>query len=185
MSLSKTLSQRSGDKCELCGAENDLAAQEVSGSDQIGDASTVAACIKCRDEINGDTLDMNHWRCLNDCMWSQVPAVQVVAYRMLHRLAGEGWAQDLLEMMYLEEDTKKWADAGLIEVEKTLDVNGTELKKGDNVTVIKDLPVKGSSQVIKQGTMVRGISLADDPTLISGKANGQSMYLIAAYCRKK
>ncbi|TOO78308.1 PhnA domain-containing protein, partial [Vibrio parahaemolyticus] len=62
----------------------------------------------------------------------------------------------------------------------------TELKKGDDVTVIKDLPVKGTNQVIKQGTVIRGISLGDDPKLISGKANGgQSMYVIAEYCRKK
>ncbi|WP_031842002.1 PhnA domain-containing protein, partial [Vibrio parahaemolyticus] len=54
------------------------------------------------------------------------------------------------------------------------------------VTVIKDLPVKGTNQVIKQGTVIRGISLGDDPKLISGKANGgQSMYVIAEYCRKK
>ncbi|WP_226391371.1 PhnA domain-containing protein [Penaeicola halotolerans] len=39
---------------------------------------------------------------------------------------------------------------------------------------------------MKQGTVIRGISLGDDPKLISGKANGgQSMYVIAEYCRKK
>ncbi|MDF5281313.1 alkylphosphonate utilization protein, partial [Vibrio parahaemolyticus] len=47
-------------------------------------------------------------------------------------------------------------------------------------------PVKGTNQVIKQGTVIRGISLGDDPKLVSGKANGgQSMYVIAEYCRKK
>jgi protein PhnA len=43
------------------------------------------------------------------------------------------------------------------------DSNGTVLNEGDNVTVIKDLKVKGSSITIKRGTMVRGIHLTDHP----------------------
>jgi len=41
------------------------------------------------------------------------------------------------------------------------DANGTELKDGDSVTVIKDLKVKGSSGVVKVGTKVRNIRLVD------------------------
>ena len=37
------------------------------------------------------------------------------------------------------------------------DSNGTELQNGDNVTVIKDLKVKGSSDVLKRGTQYKGI----------------------------
>lgn len=44
------------------------------------------------------------------------------------------------------------------------DSNGTELKEGDNVTLIKDLKVKGTSTTLKRGTMVRGIHLTDDPS---------------------
>lgn len=47
---------------------------------------------------------------------------------------------------------------------KTVDSNGTELQDGDSVTVIKDLPVKGSSTVIKRGTLIKRIALTDDPT---------------------
>jgi protein PhnA len=43
------------------------------------------------------------------------------------------------------------------------DSNGAILAEGDNVTVIKDLKVKGSSAVIKRGTVVRGIHLTDNP----------------------
>lgn len=39
------------------------------------------------------------------------------------------------------------------------DANGTELKDGDTVTVIKDLKIKGSSNVVKVGTKVKGIRL--------------------------
>ncbi len=46
------------------------------------------------------------------------------------------------------------------------DSNGTLLKEGDSVTVIKDLKVRGSSSVIKRGTMVKNIKLTDDPSEI-------------------
>jgi protein PhnA len=42
------------------------------------------------------------------------------------------------------------------------DSNGAELQNGDNVTVIKDLKVKGSSDVIKRGTLYKGIRLIED-----------------------
>jgi protein PhnA len=42
----------------------------------------------------------------------------------------------------------------------TRDSNGTELKDGDNVTLIKDLKVKGSGGItLKRGTMIKGIRL--------------------------
>lgn len=41
------------------------------------------------------------------------------------------------------------------------DANGTILQDGDDVTVIKDLKVKGSSSGIKVGTKVKGIRLVD------------------------
>lgn len=39
------------------------------------------------------------------------------------------------------------------------DSNGNQLNDGDSVTVIKDLKVKGTSETIKRGTLVRGIRL--------------------------
>lgn len=47
------------------------------------------------------------------------------------------------------------------EKSKTFDAHGNELVDGDSVTVIKDLKIKGSSSVVKQGTIVRGISIVD------------------------
>ena len=46
------------------------------------------------------------------------------------------------------------------------DSNGTTLVEGDTVAVIKDLKVKGSSSVVKRGTLFKGIHLSDDPELI-------------------
>ncbi|PHP67568.1 PhnA protein [Zhengella mangrovi] len=46
------------------------------------------------------------------------------------------------------------------------DSNGALLAEGDSVSVIKDLKVKGSSSVVKRGTVFKGIHLSDDPELI-------------------
>ena len=65
----------------------------------------ILICSTCHEQINEpDKVDVNHWRCLNDSMWSQVPAVQVMAWRMLTRLSSEGWPQDLLDMLYLDDE---------------------------------------------------------------------------------
>ncbi|ATU92789.1 alkylphosphonate utilization protein [Phyllobacterium zundukense] len=39
------------------------------------------------------------------------------------------------------------------------DSNGTELQDGDSVTLIKDLKVKGTSETIKRGTLIKNIRL--------------------------
>ncbi|MDV7103496.1 PhnA domain-containing protein [Vibrio sp. TH_r3] len=188
MSTEATLLERCNSACELCGSTTTLTPYIVAPHSQVTVDHAIMLCKTCQNQIDEpDTADANHWRCLNDSMWSQVPPVQVTAWRQLKRLSDTtDWANDLLEMMYLEEDIAKWAEIGMDDDdEKPRDVNGVELKKGDDVTVIKDLPVKGTNQVIKQGTVIRGISLGDDPRLVSGKANGQSMFVIAEFCRKK
>ncbi|CCN50071.1 putative PhnA, Uncharacterized Zn-ribbon-containing protein involved in phosphonate metabolism [Vibrio nigripulchritudo MADA3029] len=185
MSTESTLLGRCGSKCELCASDSSLEAYAVAPHANVTVDHAIMLCGTCLNEID-EPKDINHWRCLNDSMWSPVAPVQVMAWRQLKRLSSESWAQDALDMIYLEDDVAKWAEIGMDDdAEKPRDVNGVELKKGDDVTVIKDLPIKGSSQVIKQGTVVRGIGLTDDPKHIQGKANGQAMYIIAEYCRKK
>ncbi|MDO8876077.1 MAG: alkylphosphonate utilization protein [Pseudolabrys sp.] len=51
------------------------------------------------------------------------------------------------------------------------DSNGTKLSEGDSVTVIKDLKVKGSSTVLKRGTMIRNIHLTDNEDEIEGRTD--------------
>ena len=43
------------------------------------------------------------------------------------------------------------------------DSNGAELSDGDSVTLIKDLKVKGTSQTLKRGTLVKNIRLTAKP----------------------
>ena len=133
---------------------------------------------------------VNHWRCLNDSMWSQVPAVQVMAWRMLNQLRSEGWAQDLLDMLYLDDQTMAWAQAGGAEPSdedgvKHLDSNGALLEAGDTVTLIKDLNVKGGGFTAKRGTAVRGISLVpDNAEQIEGRVSGQQIVILTKFVKK-
>src|SRR5437773_1725500 len=54
---------------------------------------------------------------------------------------------------------------------KVRDSNGALLAEGDSVTLIKDLKLKGSSTVLKRGTVIRNIHLTDDPDEIEGRTD--------------
>jgi protein PhnA len=64
------------------------------------------------------------------------------------------------------------------------DANGNVLQDGDAVVLIKDLKVKGSSQVIKQGTKVRGIRVVGGDHDIEGKVDGSAMMLKSQFLKK-
>ncbi|WP_026836576.1 PhnA domain-containing protein [Gillisia sp. JM1] len=191
MSTEQELFQRSGSKCELCGATEDPQIYEVPESPTKGTDSAILACYTCKEQLEDpEKVEANHWRCLNDSMWSTIPAVQVVAWRMLTKLKNEGWPQDLLDMMYMEEDVKEWAKANEVAdpSAKTIvhrDSNGVILEAGDSVVLIKDLKVKGSSMVAKQGTAVRRISLDhENAEYIEGRVDGQQIVIITQYVKK-
>ncbi|MGV8946171.1 MAG: PhnA domain-containing protein [Lutibacter sp.] len=190
MEISKKLEVRSGSKCELCGSTDDLSAYEVQPS-KGNDDGKIVVCATCINQIeNPDAVESNHWRCLNDSMWSEVPAVQVMAWRMLTRLKAEGWPQDLLDMLYLDEETLAWAKAsgeGETESDKLVhrDSNGVILEAGDTVVLIKDLPVKGSSMIAKRGTAVRRISLVhENAEHIEGKVDGIQIVILTKFVKK-
>ncbi|MFI3246632.1 MAG: PhnA domain-containing protein [Ferrimonas sp.] len=192
MAVLKALTERSGNQCELCTATDDLRVIDIPPSAGADSDKAVLVCATCAAQIEDtDHLDANHWRCLNDAMWSQVPAVQVMAYRQLKMLANQGqsWAQDLLDMLYLDEETQSWADLVVATVEAQqgeacVDELGVKLAAGDNVYIIKDLDVKGSSLTAKRGTTVRGISLTNNPEHIEGRVNGQRIVILSKYVRK-
>lgn len=191
MSVLQQLQDRSGSTCELCGATNNLKIYEVPPVSTRGIDESLLACEKCIGQVeNPDTTDANHWRCLNDSMWSEHDTVKVVAWRMLSRLKSEGWSQDLLDMIYLEDEALKWAKAtgeGEEEGDKIIhrDVNGVVLQNGDSVVLIKDLKVKGSSLVAKQGTAVRRISLdRENAEFIEGKVGPTLTVIITKYVKK-
>jgi len=191
MSLERDLSKRAENKCELCGSEENLSIFTIPDSPTEGLKANILLCATCKEQIEDETKrDPNHWRCLNDSMWSTIPAVQVMAWRMLQRLKSEGWPQGLLDMMYMEDETREWAKASGDGVDKSnaivhRDSNGNILEAGDSVVLIKDLKVKGSSMVAKQGTAVRRISLDhENETYIEGKVDGQQIVIITDFVKK-
>ncbi|MFT6028744.1 MAG: protein PhnA [Oleiphilaceae bacterium] len=189
MASESDLKDRCGGSCELCASSDSLVVYQVPDSEGRGDAD-VMICSHCLGNIqsNLEEMNVNHWRCLSESMWSTVPVVQILAWRVLKRISAETWAQDLLDMLYLEELALEWAEAGVannqLDVELTRDSNGAILKAGDNVTVIKDLNVKGSSMVAKRGTVVRGISLSDNPEHIEGRVNGARIVILTCFVKK-
>jgi protein PhnA len=64
------------------------------------------------------------------------------------------------------------------------DANGTTLVDGDTVVLIKDLKLKGSSDVLKQGTKVRNIRLVDGDHEIDCRIDGSAMALKACFVKK-
>ena len=196
MSTEKELHIRSESKCELCAGTEALAVYEVPPESNGTVEQSVLACSTCKVQIESpEKMDPNHWRCLNDSMWSQFPAVQVIAWRMLSRLSNEGWPQDLLDMLYLDDELLTWAQAtgeglsddSLIDDTTVIhkDSNGAVLEAGDTVTLIKDLTVKGANFTAKRGTAVRKISLVhDDAKQIEGRVEGQHIVILTEFVKK-
>ncbi len=181
--IDQALLDRSGSKCELCGSENDLCEYIVEPKDE-----KILVCATCNEQLQDNSkLDETHMYCLSDAMWSEVDAVKVVSFRIFSIMKN----QDMLDMMYLEDDLKQWAEAGLPDEpdEDALvyrDANGVILNAGDTVVIIKDLPVKGAGFTAKQGVAVRNIGLVPgDETHIEGRVNGVKIHLKTCFLKKQ
>jgi len=189
MSIEKELSLRSGSSCEICGSKEGLEVLNVEPNEGRTVHTSVHSCLFCKEQIEGSKpMNVDHWRCLNDSMWSEHPAVQVIAWRMLDRLKSEIWPQDLLDMLYLDEETSKWAHAGAdpsSEGINHVDSNGVTLSAGDTVVLTQSLNVKGAGITAKRGTAVRNISLvSDNPEQIEGKVEGQQIVILTKFVKK-
>lgn len=167
--------------CALCSAAAPLSDFPVTGGP---DGATASICDTCLSQIEAE-LDANHWRCLSSSMWSEEVPVQVLAARLLTRLSEHDWARDLSDQLWLDDDTRAWAD-NVAAASQHKDSNGAVLNQGDNVVLIKDLPVKGAGFTAKRGTPVRGISLvADNPEHIEGRVEGQRIVILTQFVKKK
>ena len=153
--------------CDLCGSDKNVSAYKVEPKDEF-----VNLCEECKTQIESGNLDEGHFQCLNDSMWSENSAVKVLTYRLLKEL-GRG---DLIDMMYLEPEEEAWANT---EVEVKKDANGNILQNGDSVMVIKDLNVKGGSN-IKRDEVFKNIRLGDTPGHILAK----NIYIKTEFIKK-
>jgi protein PhnA len=191
MKQDELLIQRSGNKCELCEATDDLKVYEVPpATGNIDDA--ILLCRKCLAQVEKkEELDSAHWQSLTTSMWSEVPAVQVMAWRMLNRLRDESWAAENLDMLFLDDEKLAWAKAsGDHENDSAVDLHkdcyGALLQNGDTVITTKSLDVKGSTLNAKMGTVVRNIRLVPGNTeQIEGRIEGQVIVILTKYVRKQ
>lgn len=192
MTLEEKLKERSGNKCELCEATGKLNVYEVPPQTGGYEENNILICDKCLAQVEKkEELDGSHWSVLTTSMWSEVPGVQVVSWRMLNRLRNETWAADSLDMMYLDDERLAWAkvtgdhenDAS---VDLHKDANGALLHEGDTVVLTKSLDVKGSTVNARVGTVVRNIHLVKDNTeQIEGRIEGQLIVILTKYVRRQ
>jgi len=192
MKFDEMLLNRCENKCELCASQTPLKPFEVAPQDAYNELNTIMICDTCYTQIEKKAdIDSKHWNCLTTSMWSEIPGVQVISWRMLNRLRNESWAAESLDMMYLDDDTLQWAKAkGDHEndnnVELHRDCNGAILQQGDTVVLTKSLDVKGSTLNAKLGTVVKNIKLVpDNLEQIEGKIEGQVIVILTKYVRKQ
>lgn len=172
--IPSALLTRSGGVCEFCGAAEALSAVPVPPGGEI------VLCALCREDAPAPA---SHWRALEGAAWSEVPEVQLAVWRKLGQL-GEAWATEVRDGMVLSDQAQSWADMPAALEHR--DSNGVLLARGDDVVLIKDLPVKGAGFTAKRGTAVRGISLvADNAAHIEGRVEGQRIVILTEFVKKK
>ena len=172
----KEILNRANNKCELCESDNNLSIYEVYKSDN--NEGHALLCETCKSQIENNEFDENHFNCLNNAMWSEVPAVKILSYKIWTALG----RSDMTDMMYLTDEEMAIANK---KEEVVKDSNGNILKAGDNVSVIKDLDVKGAGKTIKIGTVVKNIRMCDVAGHVSCKVDGiGSVYLKAEFLKK-
>ncbi|MGE5721730.1 MAG: alkylphosphonate utilization protein [Sphingomonadales bacterium] len=87
------------------------------------------------------------------------------------------------EWLPASELAKREQGAAQVEVR---DAVGNLLADGDQVTLIKDLEVKGAGQTLKRGTLIKSIRLTGDPQEIDCKYEGiKGLVLRAEFVRKR
>ncbi|MEN8895596.1 MAG: PhnA domain-containing protein [Yoonia sp.] len=170
------LMTRAEERCEFCGAQGELTAQDVTPEDQV------LLCPVCRGEADAP---VGHWHCLEGSAWSPEPAVQIAVWKKLGELE-EGWAVDTRDMMQVDPD----AMARLVAADQPEIVHkdsfGMVLVHGDTVVLVKDLPVKGAGFTAKRGTAVRNISLVQDNAgHIEGRVEGQRIVILTEFVKRK
>lgn len=186
------LLSRSGNKCELCQSADSLNIYQVLPESANNGDNSILICDTCNSQIEKkEESDSKHWNCLSASMWSEVPAVQVMSWRILNRFRNESWAAGNLDMMYLDDELLTWAKAvddsdSRIPEDFHKDSNGAILQAGDTVILTKSLDVKGSQLNARMGTVVKNIRLvADNTDQIEGKIEGQVIVILTKYVRKQ
>lgn len=111
--MGKDLARRAKSRCEITGeAGVRLFPYEVPPVPADPDIDrTILVSEDCIEVIERpERMQGREWQCLAEAVWSDLPAVQVTAWRMLRELAKrEDWAREALEETYLDPEIEQWA----------------------------------------------------------------------------
>jgi protein PhnA len=117
-----------------------------------------------------------------------VPAVKVMAYKILNQLSQEEWAAEALDAAYLDESEMLWAQSeDSAEADRIIhkDAYGVVLEAGDTVLLTENLNVKGANFIAPKGTKVPKIRLVpDNAEQIEGKIEGSTIVILTKFVRK-
>ncbi len=115
--MGKDLARRAKSRCEITGASGvKLFPYEVPPVPAEPDIErTILVSEPCLEMIeHPERMKGREWQCLSEAVWSDLPAVQVTAWRMLRELAKrEDWARETLEETFLDPDIEDWAHADI------------------------------------------------------------------------
>jgi protein PhnA len=190
MSINNALQTRCNNACELCSEQDEnIQAYAVPPKNNDSIDNEVALCTNCITPIQSSNYkDTNYWRCLTGSIWSEVPAVQALSYKILNKLKAEEWASEALESVVLDEAILNWANAeDEMEASKVIhkDAYGVVLASGDTIILTQNLNVKGANFIAPKGTIVRKIKLvADNAEQIEGKIEGDVIVILTKFVRK-
>ena len=111
--LGRELARRAGSKCELCTAAgtklNVFEIPPVSG--EPDSAKCVFVCDICFSGLFEPVKLNDHWRCLNESIWSEVKPVKILSMIILKKISSKNsWAGDIIDEVYLDEEDESWID---------------------------------------------------------------------------
>lgn len=111
--LGKDLARRAKSKCELTGAAGvPLRPYEVPPVPLEPELDRILLLSEvCHEALaRPASIDSREWHCLGEAIWSDFPALQVVAWRLLNQLAKrDDWARQVLDEVFLDPATEEWA----------------------------------------------------------------------------
>ncbi|MES2591011.1 MAG: PhnA domain-containing protein [Bacteroidota bacterium] len=184
MSISQKLKDRNQDLCELCNLVDAEHEYTVSPKSDDSIENQVALCNTCLEALDGKKAGF-HWRCLEGSIWSVHPSVQALSYRILHQYKEEDWANNLINMVDLDENVIQWALSAFEVPDVHKDAFGNTLENGDNVVLTQALNVKGANFTASKGTVVKKIKLVHDNfEQIEGKIDDQTIVILTKFVKK-
>ena len=108
--LGKDLARRARGHCELCTASGvKFCTREIEPVPEQPDINhCLLICDQCAQHLDRrGAPDDKYWRCLETSAWTELPAVQVTAVRLLRAMQAP-WAEQLLEQLYFWPGVETW-----------------------------------------------------------------------------